>query len=205
MSADGTGADDRWQDLLRTMDPVSNLNALADVWRQAVAASERVVGATIGPNGTATGGADGAAGTGPRDLRLDFERSVDQMADAAKRFFAGMPWAGPSRDTPARSASVAVVDGVGTTEIAGPPGEGDLWSSGAVSHDGVALPPSAVTIRATPDYGTDGEVAGQGRSFIVKVAVGAETPSGLYHGLVLCQGDAGFVVPLEVKVVGAER
>ncbi len=208
MRGDGGGTDDRWDSLLGAVDPVANLTALANVWREAAAASQRVVDGTIGENGSAAGDSDPTATgpTGPRDMRLDLERGVDQMADAAKRFLSQMSWPGVASPAPPPTPTVAVVDGVGTTEISVPGGDGELWSPGVVRHDGASIGPAAISFWATPTFGADGQACDEppSRPFVVSVKVESDTPSGLYHGQIFCRGALGFVLPLEVKVVGAD-
>ena len=209
MSSEEPGADERWQDLMRSMDPVANLNALADVWRDAAASSERVVGSFVGnaddapggPMGPETGASDNGSGPSGRDVFADFERSVDQMGEAAKRFFAQMPFgladdAGPKT----RLASVAVLDGVGTTEISLP--GLDPWATDLMGHDGNRLAADSVTLRRTADTGAPGN--GTEASFIVKVVVPEDTPIGVFHGQILLTGDPAFVLPLTVRVHGSD-
>lgn len=203
MSSEESGADERWQDLMRSMDPVANLNALADVWRGAATSSERVVGNFMGSaEGSQSGPSDSQTGPSGRDVFADFERSVDQVGEAAKRFFAQIPMGFPNEtSTKPNHASVAVLDGVGTTEIALP--GLDPWATDLMGHDGVRLLADSVTLRRTADAGEPND--GTEASFIVKVVVPEDTPVGVFHGQVLLTGDPGFVLPLTVRVHGTDE
>lgn len=203
MSSEEPGADERWQDLMRSMDPVANLNALADVWRDAATSSERVVGSFIGTTDTDEPGTSGS-GSGPssRDVFADFERSVDQVSEAAKRFFAQMPFGLHDEATAkSRPTSVAVLDGVGTTEISLP--GLDPWATDLMGHDGERLPANSVTLRRTADLGAPSNR--DEASFIVKVTVPEATSIGVFHGQILLTGDPGFVLPLTVRVHGSDE
>jgi hypothetical protein len=197
--------DDRWQDLMKSMDPVANLNALADVWRQAATSSEQVISTFV--SGGGAGSAPSGAGPSGRDLRLDIDRSVDQMADAAKRFFEQMPWTNPTAagSRQQTGATVTVLDGIGTTELTLPSGstsEKAPFATGVVRHDGAIMPQDAVTIRPSPSFVNDTE-EGANR-FIVKVSVPSETSPGTYHGQILCPGLPDTVVSLRVNVYLSE-
>ena len=184
---------------MRSMDPVANLNALADVWRDAATSSERVVENFIGASsgGAGSGGEEPAPSS--RDVFADFERSVDQVGEAAKRFFAQMPFGMPdAAAAKPRMASVAVLDGVGTTEVALP--GLDPWSSDLVGHDGARLPADSVTLRRAAH--TEASDDGGEASFIVKVVTPDDTPVGVFHGQILLTGNADFVLPLMVRVHG---
>lgn len=204
MSSEEPGTDERWQELMRSMDPVANMNALASVWRDAASSSERVVESFVGGTNDGEPSTDGQTGPTGRDIFVDFERSVDQVAEAAKRFFAQMPFGLQDQPAPGnKAASVAVLDGVGTTEISLPGSE--PWATDLVGHDGQGLSSECVTLRrtATVEEADSGhQTTGDGckNSFIVKVLVPEETLAGMFHGQILLAGDEGFVLPLTVRV-----
>lgn len=203
------------------MDPVANLNALAGVWRDAAGSSERVVENFVGGANNGSGPTDDQSGAAGRDVFVDFERSVDQVAEAAKRFFAQMPFGLHDQSgSKTQSASVAVLDGVGTTEISLPSSlsEGESgsqpWTTDLVGHDGQLLSSDSVTLRRAAPVGAQdvgGDLDGGGAtstgvaSFIVKVLVPDDTPSGIFHGQILLTGDESFVLPITVRVHGSER
>lgn len=201
---------------MQSMDPVANLNALADVWRDAAAASERVVGGFAGsdPAGASTSAsaesasgqaATGAEGPSSRDVFADFERAIDQMADAAKQFLTHMPFGSPmAKPEQSSGAVVAILDGVGTTEISidkdtGTAGSEDClpWATDLYGHDGQSISAENVTIRScSADAGKPSDGS---QSYIVKISA-AETGSGAYHGQILIKDNPGFALSLVAKV-----
>ena len=192
---------------MRSMDPVANLTALADVWRDAASSSERVVSSFVAA-GTDQGRTEGEPGpTGPssRDLFVDFERSVDQMADAAKLFFGQLPFGGLGSPAEQPSATtIAVVDGVGTTEIGvtvGSPAN-EPWATDLVGHDGSRIVAENISIRQAQAFDQPHDPAT--RSYIIRVDSADRQKPGVYHGHILLKDIPDFARPLIVRVYDEE-
>jgi hypothetical protein len=201
MSRNGDANNDRWQELMKSMDPVANLNLVADLWKQAAESSDRVVAGSVGRR--TDDQVDGPE-TGPRDVRRDIERAVDQMGEAAKQLFGQVPWVSPIAPSGPPLAEIAVADGVGTTEITIPAADGRLWTAGAVSHDGASIAADAITFWPSADPNAEGPATDDEpgeRSYIIKVTVDSDTGSGLYHGQILIEGEPDFLLIYQVKVV----
>jgi hypothetical protein len=185
MTTDPSDDDQRWRDVMRALDPGPNLAAMTDIWRQAAASSERVVSGFLTPDGRPRPPDAGRS----RDLRLEVERAIDQVAEGFKHLVTQVPWAplhnpGPT-DAP---VSVVVIDGVGTTEVRLPAPVAEPWISELVRHDGARISADAIAFRAMTAVDEQTESA---CSYIVRI----DDPSaaaGTYHGLMLSRSSANF-------------
>jgi hypothetical protein len=182
---------ERWRQLIGSLDPERNLRAAADLLSEAAASSERLLHSF----GEQRNGADGRWSV--RDLRAECERSFDQFAAVAKRFLLELPFGGSGNDSPAAGgARVAVIDGVGTTvvEIAG--AEGQVRCGPLLRHDGVTLDASRVAIvRSTV-------LDARNPTYVVRVDVAPSTSPGTYHGQLVADGLPDLAVALKIVVVG---
>jgi hypothetical protein len=189
-------------------DPVENLKAVADMQAAGIEAASKLLsrflqgGAT--PNGDPVAGfmprfgaerPDGESPRSTRDLRVEAEQFIDQLAGAAKRMlevWTDLGARGPTNGGADR-VDLTVVDRVATTTVVVPGGLDDLRFSDVVSSAGLSISPESFRWMRV-DLGDAAD------RISVRLDLESEIEPGVYHGVITAPSAPDFARLVTVTI-----